>query len=200
MYTVERKGACPVRAWTHDVAHDVMEQLVATATLPCVGPHVAAMPDVHLGIGATVGAVIPTRGAVIPAAVGVDIGCGMLAVELNRSVEQLPDSLRMTRLAIEERLPVGTKIHEDVVAKDRAKRLEPGLERILERTPAIATRRPGTRMDRVFPLARVNGRWEPLLRAPAKHHRSGVADAALGLAWDRFANRNALHRRGQGVD
>ena len=56
----------------------------------------------------------------------------------------------MTRFAIEERLPVGTKIHEDVVAKDRARRLEPGLERILERTPAIATRRSGTRMDRVF--------------------------------------------------
>ena len=150
MYTVQRKGACPVRVWTHDVAHDAMEQLVATAKLPCVGPHVAAMPDVHLGIGATVGSVIPTRGAVIPAAVGVDIGCGMLAVELNRSVDQLPDSLRMTRFAIEERLPVGTKIHEAVVAKDRAKRLEPGLERILERTPAIATRRSGTRMDRVF--------------------------------------------------
>ena len=150
MYTVERRGARPVRVWTHDVAHDAMEQLVATAKLACVGPHVAAMPDVHVGIGATVGSVIPTRAAVIPAAVGVDIGCGMLAVELNRSVEHLPESLHATRLAIEEKLPVGTRVHDDVVAKDRAKRLEPGLRRILERTPAIATRRSGTRMERVF--------------------------------------------------
>ena len=73
----------------------------------------------------------------------------MLAVELNRSVEQLPESLHATRVAIEE-LPVGTRVHEDVVAKERAKRLEPGLERILDRTPAIATRRSGTRMERVF--------------------------------------------------
>ena len=150
MYTVERRGARPVRVWTHDVAHDAMEQLVATAKLACVGPHVAAMPDVHPGTGATVGSVIPTRAAVIPAAVGVDIGCGMLAVELNRRIEQLPDNLRKTRLAIEEHLPVGTAVHDDVVAKSRAKRLEPGLKRILERTPAIATRRSGTRMDRIF--------------------------------------------------
>ena len=110
MYTVERQGARPVRIWTHDIAHDAMEELVATAKLPCVGPHVAAMPDVHLGIGATVGSVIPTRATVIPAAVGVDIGGGMLAVELNRRVEDLPDSLRDTRLAIEEKVPVGTHV------------------------------------------------------------------------------------------
>ena len=150
MYTVERRGARPVRVWTHDVTHAAMEQLVATAKLSCVGPHVAAMPDVHLGTGATVGSVIPTRAAVIPAAVGVDIGCGMLAVELNRRVEHLPDSLHRTRLAIEKHVPVGTAVHDDVVARSRAKRLEPGLEQILERTPAIATRRSGTRMDRVF--------------------------------------------------
>ena len=150
MYTVERKHARPVRLWTHEVAHDAMEQLVATAKLACVGPHVAAMPDVHPGIGATVGAVIPTRAAVIPAAVGVDIGCGMLAVELNRTVEELPDSLHATRLAIEEKLPVGTHVHDGVVATKRAKRLEPGLKHLLERTPAIATRRSGTRMERVF--------------------------------------------------
>ena len=150
MYTVERRGARPVRLWTYDVAHDAMEQLVATAKLACVGPHVAAMPDVHWGPRATVGSVIPTRAAVIPAAVGVDIGCGMLAVELNRRVEDLPDSLRETRLAIEEMVPVGTHVHENVVAKTQAKRLEPGLERILDRTPAVATKRSGTRMDRVF--------------------------------------------------
>ena len=150
MYTIERKGARPVRVWTHDIAHDAMEQLVATAKLPCVGPHVAAMPDVHPGIGATVGSVIPTRAAVIPAAVGVDIGCGMLAVELNRRVEDLPNSLRDTRLAMEEKIRVDTHVHEDVVAKDRAKRLERGLKRIVDRTPAIAARRSGIRMEHVF--------------------------------------------------
>ena len=118
MYIVERRGARPVRVWTHDVAHDAMEQLIATAKLACVGPHVAAMPDVHLGIGATVGSVLPTRAAVIPAAVGVDIGCGMLAVELNRSVEQLPDSLHADAA---QRSRSGSRsgrsVHDDVIAK-----------------------------------------------------------------------------------
>lgn len=89
MYTFERKGARLARVWAYGVAHDAMAQLVATTKLPRVGLHIAAMSDAHLGIGATVGPVISTRAAVIPAAVSVDIGCGMLAVELNRPVEDL---------------------------------------------------------------------------------------------------------------
>src|ERR1044071_7740276 len=75
-------GGAPVKMWTRGVAVDpkAREQLSRAAKMPFIFKHVAAMPDVHVGIGATVGSVIPTRGAVIPAAVGVDIGCGMMAV------------------------------------------------------------------------------------------------------------------------
>ena len=75
------------------------------ASLPILAGHVAIMPDVHLGIGATVGTVIPTEGAIIPAAVGVDIGCGMNAVRLNLRAEDLPDGLRAVRSALEAGVP-----------------------------------------------------------------------------------------------
>ena len=74
------KGLVPVHIFTDDIHHAALQQLINISKLPIVHPHVAAMPDVHVGIGATVGSVIPTRAAVIPAAVGVDIGCGMKAV------------------------------------------------------------------------------------------------------------------------
>ena len=76
------KGRVPVLAWTDDLEPQARKQLENVASLPIVHGHVAAMPDVHAGIGATVGSVIPTKGAIIPAAVGVDIGCGMNAVRL----------------------------------------------------------------------------------------------------------------------
>ena len=69
------KGLVPVHIYTNDIDHSAIQQLLNISNLPIVHPHVAAMPDVHAGIGATVGSVIPTRGAIIPAAVGVDIGC-----------------------------------------------------------------------------------------------------------------------------
>src|ERR1700693_6450785 len=69
----------PIKVWTDRIEPGAMQQLKNTASLPFVFKHVAAMPDVHLGIGATVGSVVATRGAVCPAAVGVDIGCGMMA-------------------------------------------------------------------------------------------------------------------------
>ncbi|WP_251278379.1 RtcB family protein, partial [Enterobacter hormaechei] len=77
------------------------------AAIPFVGPWVAVMPDVHLGKGATVGSVIPTRGAIIPAAVGVDIGCGMAAVRTTLRANDLPDDLRQLRNSIERSIPVG---------------------------------------------------------------------------------------------
>jgi tRNA-splicing ligase RtcB len=82
-------------------------QLQNVARLPVVFHHVAAMPDVHWGIGATVGSVIPTERAIIPAAVGVDIGCGMMAVETTLAANDLPDSLRALRTAIEAAIPHG---------------------------------------------------------------------------------------------
>jgi tRNA-splicing ligase RtcB (3'-phosphate/5'-hydroxy nucleic acid ligase) len=77
------------------------------AQLPFIYKWVAAMPDVHWGIGATVGSVIPTRGAIIPAAVGVDIGCGMMAVQTSLHANHLPDNLHGIRMAIEKAVPHG---------------------------------------------------------------------------------------------
>src|ERR671934_232663 len=92
---MEIENGVPIKAWTKGVSiePEAEKQLRNVASLPFVYKWVAAMPDVHWGIGATVGSVIPTKGAIIPAAVGVDIGCGMIAVQTTLSANQLPDSL-----------------------------------------------------------------------------------------------------------
>jgi tRNA-splicing ligase RtcB (3'-phosphate/5'-hydroxy nucleic acid ligase) len=102
-------GGVPIRHWTRGVDFDVRarEQLERIAQLPFVHRYVAAMPDVHVGIGATIGSVVPTRGAVIPAAVGVDIGCGMTAVRTSLVAADLPESLRGVRAVIEAAVPHG---------------------------------------------------------------------------------------------
>jgi tRNA-splicing ligase RtcB len=105
------KGRVPVHIYTDDIDHAALQQLLNIANLPIVHPHVAAMPDVHAGIGATVGSVIPTQSAIIPAAVGVDIGCGMNAVRTTLTASQLPDSLARLRSAIEAAVPVGFGQH-----------------------------------------------------------------------------------------
>jgi tRNA-splicing ligase RtcB (3'-phosphate/5'-hydroxy nucleic acid ligase) len=102
-------SATPIKGWVRgvpleDQAH---EQLRNIASIPFVGPWVAVMPDVHLGKGATVGSVIPTRGAIIPAAVGVDIGCGMAAVRTTLRANDLPDNLAQLRSSIERGVPAG---------------------------------------------------------------------------------------------
>ncbi len=99
----------PIKAWTKGVPLEeaARKQLLNVAALPFIYKWVAAMPDVHWGIGATVGSVIPTRGAIIPAAVGVDIGCGMMAVQTTLRADQLPDNLHGIREAIERAVPVG---------------------------------------------------------------------------------------------
>ena len=128
------RGGVPVRIFTDDVDQASIEQLAAVSRLPIVIGHVAAMPDVHLGIGATVGSVIPTRRALIPAAVGVDIGCGMGAARLTLDASRLPDSLRPVREAIEDAVPVGFAAHAEPVAGSSVlDALRPGFERILER-------------------------------------------------------------------
>lgn len=106
----------PIKAWTNGVPVEeaAQKQLRNVASLPFVFPHVAAMPDVHWGMGATVGSVIPTRKAIIPAAVGVDIGCGMCAVRLaGLGQADLPDSLARIRTEIEQAVPVGLAAHKD---------------------------------------------------------------------------------------
>jgi tRNA-splicing ligase RtcB len=103
-----------VQGWTEgvEVDHQALNQIRNIAGLPIVAGHVAIMPDVHLGKGATVGSVIPTRGAIIPAAVGVDIGCGMCAVRTDLRANDLPTSLAKMRSAIESLVPVGLSIHD----------------------------------------------------------------------------------------
>src|ERR1700752_70786 len=106
------KGA-PIKAWTKGVPleDEARKQLLNVAQLPFIFKWVAAMPDVHWGIGATVGSVIPTKGAIIPAAVGVDIGCGMMAVHTSLNARDLPDNLHGIREAIEKAVPHGRTNH-----------------------------------------------------------------------------------------
>ncbi|HET6334039.1 MAG TPA: RtcB family protein [Polyangiales bacterium] len=106
-------GGVPIKTWTRGVPveNEALQQLSNIARLPIVYPWVAAMPDVHLGIGATVGSVIPTLGAVIPAAVGVDIGCGMMAVQTTLTANDLPDNLGPMRNTIERAVPHGRGKH-----------------------------------------------------------------------------------------
>ncbi len=134
------RGGVPVKIFTDDVDEASIRQLAAVSRLPIVVGHVAAMPDVHLGIGATIGSVIATRRALIPAAVGVDIGCGMSAARLTLDASRLPDSLRPVREAIEAAVPVGFAAHDEPVAERRVlDALRPGLARILARHERIAT-------------------------------------------------------------
>ena len=143
-------GAVPIKAWTRgvDVDPDALQQLRNVARLPFVQPWVAAMPDVHWGIGATVGSVIPTRGAIIPAAVGVDIGCGMMAVQTSLCAADLPDQLGGVRNAIERTVPHGRTDRGG--RNDRGsfgsappeveqawRRLRPDYDRIVEKHPAL---------------------------------------------------------------
>lgn len=102
-------GNAPIKMWTHGVPVDpkAQEQLLSTATLPFIFKHLAVMPDVHVGKGSTIGSVIPTKGAIIPAAVGVDIGCGMMAVRTSLVAADLPDNLFGLRSEIEQAVPHG---------------------------------------------------------------------------------------------
>lgn len=108
-YDVIHENGVPIKSWTQGVPFedDAKRQLKNIAQMPFIHKWVAVMPDVHLGKGATIGSVIPTVGAVIPAAVGVDIGCGMMAVKTSLKAKDLPDSLLELRLAIERAVPHG---------------------------------------------------------------------------------------------
>ena len=106
-------------SWASEIDPETIRQAEKTARLPIVEGHVALMPDAHVGIGATVGSVIPTNGAIIPAAVGVDIGCGMVAAELDVTEDQLPDSLEPLLGRIERAIPAGVGRGHDEVGNGR---------------------------------------------------------------------------------
>lgn len=102
----------PIKLWTQGVPveEDARKQLINTAKMPFIFKHLAVMPDVHLGKGSTIGSVIPTVGAIIPAAVGVDIGCGMIAARTSLTASDLPDNLAGLRSAIEKAVPHGRSV------------------------------------------------------------------------------------------
>jgi tRNA-splicing ligase RtcB (3'-phosphate/5'-hydroxy nucleic acid ligase) len=144
------EGGVPIKSWTRGVPieAEAIEQLSNIARLPIVHRWVAAMPDVHLGIGATVGSVIPTISAIIPAAVGVDIGCGMMALQTTLKATDLPDSLGPLRGAIERAVPHGRGRHGGkgdhgswnalpAAVSTAWNELEPGFKRIASKHPAI---------------------------------------------------------------
>ena len=104
-------------SWASEIDPETIRQAEKTARLPIVEGHVALMPGTHVGMGATVGSVIPTAGAVIPAAVGVDIGCGMIAAELDVTDDQLPDSLEPLLHRIEPRSSGRGRRHDQVAER-----------------------------------------------------------------------------------
>ncbi len=132
------KGKVRVKIYTDDIEHEAYQQLCNLSQLPFIHSHIAAMPDVHFGKGATVGSVIPCKGAIIPAAVGVDIGCGMNALRLSINADDLPDNLRKVRTAIEDAIPVGFDMHKTDKAKNSTIRpLSDGLDRLLDKHPKL---------------------------------------------------------------
>ena len=136
------EGRVPVKIYTGEIEPDARRQLVNISTLPIVHHHVAAMPDVHLGIGATVGSVIPTKSAIIPAAVGVDIGCGMIATRLSLGANDI-DEKRLKKVfdQISRDVPVGFGQHNERDTRDSAaKPFARGLNRILDKHPGIEKR------------------------------------------------------------
>lgn len=119
MQVLAEQGRAPIKMWTDgvEVEEAAKAQLLNVASMPFIYKHVAVMPDVHWGIGATVGSVIPTKGAIIPAAVGVDIGCGMIAARLPYQAYELHD-LAGLRRDIEAAVPVGNAMHTEAESMD----------------------------------------------------------------------------------
>ncbi len=144
-----------IKAWVKGVPVEsqAREQLENVAGLPFVHAHLAVMPDVHFGRGATVGSVIPTRGAIIPAAVGVDIGCGMMAVETTLRAEHLPDSLAKLRSEIERKAPAGVgrsgewgTIPDSIASRWRNSDLDERLTRIRDKHRKIPNHKVGSQL------------------------------------------------------
>ncbi|MBA4228362.1 MAG: RtcB family protein [Hyphomonas sp.] len=137
----ETYAAGRIKAWVKgvEVEPEARAQLENVAGLPFVHSHLAVMPDVHFGRGATVGSVIPTKGAIIPAAVGVDIGCGMMAIRTSLTANDLPDSLAAVRSQIERKVPVGNGPggnHKDAPARAATALRNSGLPERLDKVLA----------------------------------------------------------------
>ena len=143
---VIEQGRVPVKVYTDEIEAGARQQLVNLSRLPIVFHHVAAMADVHTGIGATVGSVIATERAIIPAAVGVDIGCGMIASRTSLTARDVGEkALKRVFDQISRDVPVGRDQHKEGRAlKAAARPFEPTLKRILGKHPALEKRFPRT--------------------------------------------------------
>jgi tRNA-splicing ligase RtcB (3'-phosphate/5'-hydroxy nucleic acid ligase) len=195
----------PIRLWAPlgDVDTAALQQLKRIAGLPWVAHHVAAMPDVHLGKGATVGSVVALRGAVAPAAVGVDIGCGMAALETKLSARDLPDDLKPLRLAIEEAVPVGREQHPrdawDGLTPDLGARarvllgrmgeLDPGVQSLQRRaSQQLGTLGGGNHFIELC-LDQSGGVWV-MLHSGSRHIGAALAEHHMARARKLFHNRD----------
>ncbi|KAL0486390.1 tRNA-splicing ligase [Acrasis kona] len=143
MFNIIKSAGVPIKAWTKYVPVEemAMKQLKNLASLPIIKSHISVMPDVHFGMGATVGSIVPTTNAIIPAAVGVDIGCGMCAIRTSLVSEDLPDSLKKIRDLIEDHVPVGfnsfkSPLESNVTAWNSS--LKKGYEKLCEKHPTFA--------------------------------------------------------------
>jgi tRNA-splicing ligase RtcB len=144
-------GRSPVKAWVDGVEFEeaARQQVAAMASLPFIHSHIAIMPDVHAGIGATVGSVIPTIGAIVPAAVGVDIGCGMMAQRTSLTASDLPESLTAIRALFERTVPVGFGKHQHIPARVETvwtSELAKRFDRIIAKHPKISDRHPADQL------------------------------------------------------
>lgn len=141
--TIEAPNSVPVKTWTKGVVFEdeARKQVANLARLPFIHGHVAVMPDVHWGRGATVGSVIPTLKAIIPAAVGVDIGCGMMAVRTSLTASDLPTNLAEMRGWIEKQVPVGFASHleEKPEIIEAFSPLKGGYDALLAKHPSVMT-------------------------------------------------------------
>lgn len=150
-YNLIKGDRVNIKMWTRHVPveSEAIDQLRKISSLPIVHSHVAAMPDVHVGVGSTVGTVIATKSAVIPAAVGVDIGCGMIACRLSLTAKDLPDDLSKIRKEIESMIPVGFDEHGSKSLHSRQHQgttkllnnqyhqVSAGIESLIKRHPAL---------------------------------------------------------------
>jgi tRNA-splicing ligase RtcB (3'-phosphate/5'-hydroxy nucleic acid ligase) len=187
----------PIRSWASPstIEPQALKQLKAIASLPWVAHHVAVMPDVHLGKGATVGSVIAMKGAVAPAAVGVDIGCGMAAVRTSLLGRQLPDNLRSLRAAIEGHVPVGRALHREPIWGDaggevraevadllaRFSRLTPVVQRLLRRAEGqLGTLGGGNHF--IEACLDMEERVWILLHSGSRHIGAALAEHHMGVA------------------
>jgi tRNA-splicing ligase RtcB (3'-phosphate/5'-hydroxy nucleic acid ligase) len=157
-------------SWASILDAGAREQAETTATMPFIHPHLALMPDAHLGMGATVGSVIPTLGAIVPAAVGVDIGCGMIAVRTQYDVSELPSERRPLREAIERAVPLSAGARNQHITRDHTRERLEQLTRAAERAE--------------FAPASYTGAWEQQLGTLGSgNHFIEVTADELGRVW-----------------